>query len=335
MRYPNTVTFAIAVVALALGAALAAGSAAAKSGAAPASVQQNTKVLLRESVEVEASLVKLGDLFSNAGVNAEVEVAYAPEPGKRAVFDAHWLYRVARSYQLPWRPLSEHVRSVVTRRSVVIDQREIEEMILDALVVKGADANSELDMNNRLMRLHVPADAAEAVRVEETSFDPRSRRFHAIIAAPSGKGALKRIRVRGRLFATVEVPVLNRRVLAGEVISAKDIRWLKLRASRMQTNTVTSDGELVGHTPKRGLRAGYPVLASAVRRPILVPKGSLVTMLLRTPQMLLTAQGKALENGSDGDVIRISNSQSKTVIEAEVIGDGKVAVRPSTLVAMN
>jgi flagella basal body P-ring formation protein FlgA len=51
--------------------------------------------------------------------------------------------------------------------------------------------------------------------------------------------------------------------------------------------------------------------------------------------MLLTAQGKALQNGSEGDVIRISNSQSDTVVEAEVVGEGRVAVRPTTLMAIN
>ena len=51
--------------------------------------------------------------------------------------------------------------------------------------------------------------------------------------------------------------------------------------------------------------------------------------------MILTAQGKALENGSDGDVIPISNMNSKKIVEAEIIGQGKVAVRPITQLAMN
>ncbi len=292
-------------------------------------------ISLRESVEVNNSLITLGDLFTVSGEKATIEVAYAPEPGKRAVFDARWLYRLAHAYRLPWRPLSEHVRSVVTRRSEIIGQREIEELILDALANKGADANGELELNNQLLQLHVPADALATVRVEETIFDTRSQRFTAILAAPSGKGGMKRTRVRGRLFKTAEVPVLNRRVLIGEVISAKDIQWIKVRASRLQTNTIVNETDLVGHTPKRGLRSGYPVLASAVQRPVLVAKGSLVTMMLRTPQMLLTAKGKALENGANGDVIRIKNAQSKSVIEAEVVGEGRVAVKPTTLVAMN
>jgi flagellar basal body P-ring formation protein FlgA len=103
----------------------------------------------------------------------------------------------------------------------------------------------------------------------------------------------------------------------------------------LQANTVTGEAELIGKTPRRGLRAGFPILASSVRRPILVAKGSLITMVLRAPKMLLTAQGKALDNGSDGDVIRINNTQSNKIVEAEVIGHGRVAVRTTSMIAMN
>jgi len=77
------------------------------------------------------------------------------------------------------------------------------------------------------------------------------------------------------------------------------------------------------------------VQSTAVQQPILVPKGSLVTIVLQIPKMTLTAQGKALDNGSDGDTIRITNSQSKKVIEAEVTGPGKVVVRSADAVAIN
>jgi flagella basal body P-ring formation protein FlgA len=333
----NRLFLTASVLALAILAAapvLAGAGKAASAGDAKSRIAGPT-VDLRENVEVNGTLITLGDLFTVTGEQALIEVAYAPEPGKRAVFDARWLYRVAHAYQVQWRPLSEHVRAVVTRRSEVIGQREIEELIRDALAAKGVDTHSELELSNHFLQLHVPADTIATVKVEEAIFDSRSQRFTAILAVPSGKGGMKRTQVRGRLFTTTEVPVLNRRVLIGEVITAKDIQWVKVRSSRLQTNVIVNESDLVGYTPKRGLRAGDPVLASAVQRPILVPKGSSVTMTLRTPQMLLTAQGKALEDGANGDVVRVRNPRSKTVIEAEVVGEGRVAVRPTSLVAMN
>jgi flagella basal body P-ring formation protein FlgA len=56
---------------------------------------------------------------------------------------------------------------------------------------------------------------------------------------------------------------------------------------------------------------------------------------LKTPMMTLTSQGKAIENGSDGDVIRLTNTQSNTVIQAIVSGAGVVTITTVSHLAMN
>ena len=264
-----------------------------------------------------------------------VAVAYAPEPGKRATFDARWLYRVARAYRLEWRPINDRVRAVVTRISQVIGRDEIKGALRDALVDEGIGPDADIEFSNRLMKLHVPGDSLVGVAVDDIDFDPRSRRFSAVISAPAGSSDARQFQIRGRIYKTVEVPVLVRRVLAGDSIKASDLKWIKIRARRMQPNTVIAEADIVGMTPRRGLRPGYPILLSSIHRPIIVTKGSLVTMFLQAPKMILTAQGKALDNGSDGEVIRISNTQSKKVVEAEIIGHGKVAVRATAQLAMN
>jgi len=291
-------------------------------------------VTLKKMVKVEGNVVRLGDLFRHVGEKAEISVAYAPEPGKRASFDARWLYRVARTYGLKWRPINDRVRAVVVRDSQIISRTEIVDAIRDALAERGVDPDSDIEMSNRLIRLHVPAGAPAGVGIEDMNYQPRTRRFTAIISAPADSPDAKRFRFNGRVHATTDVPVLIRRVLAGEQIKKSDVKWVKVRSRRVQPSTILQITELVGMTPRRGLRANYPILTNAVRRPILVEKGSLVTMVLQTRKMTLTAQGKALDHGSDGDVIRIKNTQSNKTVEAEVIGHGRVAVKLVTLLAM-
>ena len=93
--------FALLTAVLLLPTASAAGG---KSVALSRSAGQ-AKAVLRESVSVKSKLVRLNDLFSGTGEKADIAVAYAPVPGKRAIFDSRWLYRVARAYGLSWRPL--------------------------------------------------------------------------------------------------------------------------------------------------------------------------------------------------------------------------------------
>jgi len=311
------------------------GLAALPTESAAAGKLNATAVMLKTSVKVDESVIRLGDLFTVTGDQAEAAVAYAPAAGKRASFDARWLYRVARAYRLNWRPINDRVRATVVRRSHIVSREEITDAVLGALAERGIAADMEIEFSNRFVKLHVPGNDLAGISVDDIDFDRRTRRFTAIISAPAGAPDAKQFRISGKLHETVDLPVLNHRVLAGDAIKPGDVKWIKVRARRLQPNTAMNETDIIGMTPRRGLRAGYPILLSSVRRPIMVAKGSLLTMYLQAPKMILTAQGKALENGSDGDVIRIKNTQSNKVIEAEIIGHGKAAVRLTTMLAMN
>jgi len=320
----------IATILIALTAAfLNLGVAAA---AAEKAVQ--AEVELVETVTVDSNMVRLGDIFTNTGDKAGIAIAYAPPAGKQALFDANWLYRVARSYRLNWRPFSPQIQVVVERRGVVIPREEIEDRILQALIEKGVAPNMQVVLSNRMMRIHVPGSADARVEVEDVAYQPGTGRFNAVIAAFSNSGPRYRTRVSGRLYRVLEVPVLARRHATGEVIKKGSVKWIKVRANRVQRDVVINLTGLVGKSGRRSLAADQPIRASEVRRPILVPRNSLVTIVLQTPLMRLTAQGRALEEGSRGDTIRINNSRSKKVVEAVVDGPGRVSVQLPSFVAM-
>ena len=304
--------------------------------AAPAAgAEPDGQVVLRGHVVVNSDFILLGDIFTGAGDKAETPVAYTPAPGKRAVFDARWLSRVARAYGLNWRPAGIRDQTIVKRESFVIGREEIEDVILAALIDKGVEPGLNVELSNRILRLHVAGDSTATVAVEDTVYEPRTKRFTAIIVAPADDPSAKRIRVTGRLIEVSDVPVLARRVMSGELIGKGDIEWIKVRSTQLQRDIILDAGDLVRKSPKRGLRAGRPVRASEVRRPLLVSKSSLVTIVLQAPSMLLTSQVRALEQGSDGDTIRVVNTQSNKVIEAQIIGHGRVTVRTLDAVAMN
>jgi len=289
------------------------------------------QVVLRQNIVVDSTLVLLGDFFDGTGDKAIIAVAYAPDPGKRAVFDANWLYRAARSYGLKWKPMSLKQQAIVKRETVTIEREEIEDNILAALIDKGVDPEMTVELSNRSMRLYVSSSAQASIIVENVDYDPRTRRFSAYVSTPDSKST----RVTGRLQKILNIPVLNRRVLKGEVIRSEDIEWIKTPSERVQRDIVMQPADLVGKTPKRGLQSGSPVRSSDVQRPIIIKKGSLVTMILQTPVMTLTSQGQAIEDGSDGDVIRLTNTQSNTIVQAVVSGPGVVSITPASHLAMN
>jgi len=301
---------------------------------AEASLEQ--PVILRDVTAISGNIVRLGDLFINAGDKALREVGYAPAPGRRMVFDARMLYRLARAHSLEWTPMSLHDKAVIQRESIVVSGADVENRILAALPDNGIDSGDiEVELNNPMLKLHLPVDAAETVEVEALNYSAGNGRFTAILTIPGDGLSVRRVRVAGRVHRISGVPVLARRVMRGDIITERDIEWLQLRTGRIPHNTVLDAASLIGLSPKRTLRAGAPIRISEVQQPVLVSKGAHVTLVLETASMVLTARGRALENGGRGDTIQVTNAQSHTVVEGVVTGAGTVAVSPSGATAIN
>jgi flagella basal body P-ring formation protein FlgA len=248
--------------------------------------------------------------------------------------DARWLYRVANAYGLPWRPFSVKTHVVVERASQVVHRDEIQDAILAALAARGAGHNLEVEFANSHLNLHVAAEKQSTVGVEGLIFDPASGRFVATVSVPANDPSAVRTRVTGKAHKLVTVPTLADEMKRGEVIRATDILWREVRASDVRDHVITEDEDLVGMAAKRHIKAQTIIHSSQIRRPVLVAKGSLVLIELSRGAMALSAQGKAMEEGSMGDVIRVANIRSNKVIEAKVSGSGRVDVIAADL-AMN
>ena len=209
------------------------------------------QVVLRQSVTVEDKVILLGDLFTGAGENAKVAVAYAPAPGTRAIFDSQWLYRVAHAYGLAWRPMSLQDQVTVQRASTAIGRDEIESRILEALAADGVSPTAQVELSNHMFRIYVAEGINTRIGVEDMVFDPRTRRFNTVIVAAVEGSGVQRFRVAGQVFEVTEVPVVTRRILPGDIIKDGDIETLSVRADHLPRNAIVEIDQLIGKSPKR------------------------------------------------------------------------------------
>lgn len=325
MRFANVLAAAM-MLALTVVAPMDAALAAVADGAADPAPRP---ILAEDVVVVSDRIVRLGDLFHNTGDKAATPVAYAPRPGSRAIFDARWLYRTARAHKLAWRPLSRNARVIVERDSAVVARDEVEDLVIAALAEQGVDSGAlQVEIDNTSFRLHLPADSMALPVIEDLSVDQRRGRFAAVLATVGGEERDRRVRITGRLNAMTDVPVLRRRIDGGDVIAAADVDWVRMPSQSLQKTTILAASDLVGMTPRRVLRSGQPVRASDVHPPVVVEKGQLVTIVLSTPGMILTARGRALQDGAMGELIRVSNTHSSLVIQATVSAPGEVIAGP-------
>ncbi len=288
-------------------------------------------VLLKATVVVDGPVVHLGDLFDGLGANGATPVARAPAPGTQIRVNARWLSAVARAYGVAWRPVSRLDGSVIERASTVIETQRIERATIDALRQRGISGRLSLVLDNPVTRIHLPTDAESSLLVAGLSHNPETGRFTAHLVAPAEGVPLARLTISGLAVEMIEVPVLRRRMLPGEVIREGDVTWRDTRADRIARDIVLDPINMVGKSPRRPIRAEQPLRGSELRQPVLVPRNSLVTIRLQTARMVLTARGRAMEPGAKGDVIRVVNTKSNQIISASVTAPGTVEVIPGGL----
>jgi flagella basal body P-ring formation protein FlgA len=215
---------------------------------------------------------------------------------------------------------------MIVRASRDIDSDAIAQQMMTEITARQPAADAELVLDNPALILAVPADAPDAIAVDGLTIDRRSGRVSAIVSAPAGDPAAVRQRVTGRLVFHVLVPTLNRAIAPGAIIGADDVANLTVRRDRLATDTVSDSEQLIGKTPRRTIAAGVPVRLGDLERPVLVHKGELVTILLQTANLQLTAQGKALDDGTMNALVHIANASSNRVIDATVVAVSTVSV---------
>ena len=283
-------------------------------------------LLLRASVMVEDPVIRLDDLFDGALADGAVAVARAPAPGNSLVLDATWLAGVAHAYGLPWQPASRFDQVVVGRRSQEVGEHQIKGVLLAALAERGLGGDIDLEFDAGNPTLTLPTNVSATVAIQQLSVDSRTRRFTATIVAPGDGPVEARTILYGAAFAMTDVPVVTRRVMPGEVIASADIGWASVRVDRIGSNALLDPAQLVGKTPRHPIRPNEPLRSGDLQTAVAIKKGSQVTVIYATENMMLTVLGRAMEDGAEGGVVRVMNTKSNRVIEATVVDARTVRV---------
>ena len=301
-----------------LGAVLGASAPACAAGA-----------LLRAHVLVDGPMVTLGDLFDNVGERANVQILHAPPPGTHITVDTDWLTRVALQNNVPWKPRDLFDEAVIERTGLTIGRDQISAAVQAALESRGAPADSTVDLESRTQQMIVATDQSAQLAVRDLFYDRAANRFSATIVAGESK-----LMVAGKLYPTVEVPVLTHTVARGETVLAQDISMVRMRQDQLRPATITDPGAIVGMAAKVPLRVNVPVGEADLQRPLAVSRGAMVNLVLNYNGMALTAQGRAIDQGSLGDTIRVTNTHSNLTVEGVVDGTNRVRVSLSGPVAL-
>src|SRR4029077_12333941 len=129
----------------------------------------------------------------------------------------------------------------------------------------------------------------------------------------------------------LDVVVPAHDIARGAVLAEGDLTTKSIAVTRANDGIVRNVSDAAGREAKRALRAGEFLRSSDLKRPALVAKGSNVTMVFEAPGIHLTAVGRALAEGGEGDSIAVLNPTSYRQVVAVVTGPGMVRVGATTL----
>ena len=124
-------------------------------------------------------------------------------------------------------------------------------------------------------------------------------------------------------FGGVRVVVPARDIARGSVIAEGDLVYATA-AGDVGAGIATNLADVAGMETRRTLRTGETLRLQDFRHPVLVAKGSTVTMVFEAPGIVLAATGRAMSEGGMGETVTIQNPASFRQISGVVIGPGQV-----------
>lgn len=281
---------------------------------------------LKAASSVNDDVIRLADLFDDVE-HGDIVLGAAPKPGESMTLNANLLKRIAMNNAVEWMPKSPYEQIVVKRESHIIDETMMNDALKASLVEKGVDGNFTLTLSNAASGIVLPGNVEKTVEVSGINYMDGRDVFTATLAAPSAANPIKTATISGIINRTVQVPSLNTTTRQGDIISASDIAWIEVPVRSVGKDTIIDADELIGKTPLRVIAADKPVRFKDVMAPKLVTRGDDVTILYKVGGMVLSAKGKSQQNGSQGDLIRVTNLSSAKAMSAEVTGDRVVTIQ--------
>lgn len=127
------------------------------------------------------------------------------------------------------------------------------------------------------------------------------------------------------LFA--EVLVASENIRRGTLIEDRHIRVMETNLAMLRRTPVSDRDLVIGMELKYPLTSGGAFSLEGLSRPVLVERGDLVQLVAESKNLKIRQQGEALQDGALGKVINVRNNGSEMVVQAEVVGFGRVKVQ--------
>lgn len=306
---------------------------AASASAALAQQEAPAVPTLRASITVSSDVVRIGDVVENAGSASQIAIFRSPDLGTTGTLPVAQLVSALRTHQVIGLDTRDLQDVSVTRASRAFTAKDIETQISRALERRnglGEAANISVTFDRDLRDLQLDSSNSGDMRVAVARFDARNGRFDITFEVPNEATVTPtKLRFTGIAVETVEATILTRSLERGEIVKASDVIIERRPKAEVGSDPALRE-RVIGMQARKALRASVPLKSADLGKPDRVSRDQAVTLIYEAPGLYLTGRGKALESGTEGDVVNVINLQSKRTVQGTVVGPGQVSVSIAT-----
>jgi flagellar basal body P-ring formation protein FlgA len=289
--------------------------------------------VLRANVVVADDLVRIGDVIDNAGTAAQIAIYRAPDLGTTGSLPTAQLLTALQAHQVIGVDTRDIKAVSVTRLSRAIQAKDIQSQVAHALEHRGGlgdAANLSLTFDRDVQDVQLESSYTGALQPVASRYEPRSGRFDVSFEIGNDSNAKPtRLRFTGSAIETLDAAVLTRDVQRNEMLKSSDVTTERRPRAEVGGDAAVRD-LAVGMQMRRQARAGQALRVADLAKPDLVQRDDNVTLIYESAGLYLTIRGKAMESGTDGDVVNVLNLQSKRTVSGVVIGRDQVAITVAT-----
>ncbi|HHY47241.1 MAG TPA: flagellar basal body P-ring formation protein FlgA [Firmicutes bacterium] len=285
-------------------------------------------IIIDSPVDVDGPWIRLGDIAriegDTAGISADlgaIELGRAALPGRTRTITLNSIkVRLRKAHVDPVKvELRAPERITVLTRSTVVTGRgiadEAKKFAEQNVSWPGAEVKVEVTRLPEDILLPV-GDVSLSVNTMPTTRLPGNTTLMVTVLF-DGK-PYKNVPVPLDVKVVGQVVVAARTIRRYEVITEDAVRVEKRDISQFYDKAVSSVDEVIGKWAARTIQPGYPIERDCLEEAPVVTRGMRVTIVAEKGGVRVTGIGEALEDGHEGQVIRVRNLDTNRQVQGIV-----------------
>jgi len=296
-----------------------------------------TVITMKEgAVQVDGPQVRLGDVATVEGVSAaqaeklaELALTSSPKPGRSKEIDRDYMFAKLHQQGYPVRQtVFRGPRSTMATRT----SQRIDSDTLEAKLRSSIESHMPWEAGDTVINIQPPPDVLAlptgktGVRFESGG-DCRyvgDETFRTTVVV-DGRPC-KTLYLRASVHPFEHVAVAVKEIRRGDHIGDSDFTMIRKDLADLSGGFFTDGAAIRGLVAARSISAGSVISLRSVDRPIVIKRGKIVTAEVSGRGFRITAMVKAMDNGRVGDVVRLTNVDSRKTLTGEVVDENTVRV---------